>query len=333
MDQHARHHRRIGEPGFDPARSGSLRLAATPRPWRGRQRVAVDGQAGPHASVALVTGGGRGVGRLLARSLAGTGAAVGLVARSGDELAETVRMIEAAGGVAASAVADVGDAAATGDAISHLRHRLGPIEPLVNNAGVSGPSGPAWEVDPDRWWRTVDVNLRGTFNCAGLVLPEMVARGRGRIVNITSHAGVFRWPTVSAYSVSKAAVVKFTENLAYETRAYGISVFGVHPGLLPIGLSESALAVAPENAHEARVSAWIRRQLDEGRGADPGRAADLVVRLASGRYDELAGRQLSVDDDLDEVLARIDEVRDRDLYVLGLQRLATMLSEGVSRCR
>jgi NAD(P)-dependent dehydrogenase (short-subunit alcohol dehydrogenase family) len=295
--------------------------------------VAAAAHAVPHASVALVTGGGRGVGRLLAQSLASTGAAVGLVARSGDELADTARLIEATGGVAASAEADVGDAAATGEAISQLRERLGPIDLLVNNAGVSGPHGPAWEVDPDRWWRTVEVNLRGTFNCAGIVLPEMAARGRGRIVNITSHAGVFRWPTVSAYSVAKAAVVKFTENLAYETRRYGVSVFGVHPGLLPIGLSsEAALSGEPENLYEARVWAWLRRQLDEGRGSDPARAADLVVRLASGRYDALAGRQLSVDDDLDELLARIDEVRDRDLYVLGLQRLATRPREGASGC-
>jgi NAD(P)-dependent dehydrogenase (short-subunit alcohol dehydrogenase family) len=295
--------------------------------------MVAEGRAVPHASVALVTGGGRGVGRLVARSLAASDAAVGLVARSAGELAETAGLIGEAGHVAAWAVADVGDAAATGDAISRLRDQLGPIDLLVNNAGVSGPHGPAWEVDPDRWWRTVDVNLRGTFNCAGLVLPEIVARGRGRIVNVTSPAGVFRWPTVSAYSVSKAAVVKFTENLAYETRPYGVSVFGVHPGLLPIGLSsEAALTGVPANAYEARVWAWLRRQLDEGRGADPARAADLVVRLASGRYDELTGRQLSVDDDLDELVARIDEVRDGDLYVLGLQRLATEPCEGGSRC-
>jgi NAD(P)-dependent dehydrogenase (short-subunit alcohol dehydrogenase family) len=158
--------------------------------------------------------------------------------------------------------------------------------------------------------------------CTQLVLPEMVGRRRGRIVNLSSHAGVFRWPLVSAYSVSKAAVVKFTENLAHETHRHGISVFSVHPGLLPIGLAEMALAnSSPPDSHEARVFAWIRQEIAEGRGADPARAVELIVDLASGRYDKLSGRQLSVHDDIDAVLARIDDVRDTELYLLGVRTL------------
>ena len=150
----------------------------------------------------------------------------------------------------------------------------------------------------------------------------MVARQRGRIVNVTSNAGVFRWPGMSAYSVAKAAVVKFTENLAHETRRYGVEVFSVHPSILPIGFSEAVLAGdPPDEPGLARVHAWIRRELDEGRGTDPARAVELVLLLASGRYDPLSGRQLSVHDDLDAVLERIEEVRRRELYVLGLQRL------------
>lgn len=275
-------------------------------------------------SVALVTGGGRGIGRLVGQALAGAGMAVGLVARSEDELAETVALIEAAGGVAASAAADVSDERAAATAITTLRHELGPVDLLINNAGIVGPVGPAWEVDPDTWWRTMEVNLRGTLLFTRLVLSEMVGRRRGRIVNLSSHAGVFRWPLVSAYSVSKAAVAKFTENLARETHRHGISVFSVHPGLLPIGLAEPALATSsPPDSHEARVHAWIRQELAEGRGADPAAAVELIIGLASGRYDELSGRQLSVHDDLDRALARIDDVRDTELYVLGVRTLST----------
>jgi NAD(P)-dependent dehydrogenase (short-subunit alcohol dehydrogenase family) len=273
-------------------------------------------------SVALVTGGGRGIGRLVGHALAGAGMIVGLVARSEDELAESVALIEAAGGVAASATADVSDEWAVAQAITKLRHELGPVDLLINNAGIVGPVGPAWEVDRDEWWRTMEVNLRGTLLCTQLVLPEMVGRRRGRIMNISSHAGVFRWPLVSAYSVSKAAVVKFTENLAHETRRHGISVFSVHPGLLPIGLAEMALAnSSPPDSYEACVFAWIRQEIAEGRGADPARAVELIVDLASGRYDNLSGRQLSVHDDIDAVLARIDDVRDTELYVLGVHTL------------
>jgi acyl-CoA synthetase (AMP-forming)/AMP-acid ligase II/NAD(P)-dependent dehydrogenase (short-subunit alcohol dehydrogenase family) len=273
-------------------------------------------------SVALVTGGGRGLGRVLARALAEAGAAVGLVARSSDQLAQTAALIETAGGVAVAAAADVRDERAVAAAVATIVAQLGPIDLLVNNAGVGGPVGPAWEVDADEWWHTIEVNLRSTLVCSRLVLPGMVARRRGRIVNITSEAGVYRWPSVSGYAVSKAAVVKFTENLAVETRPFGVSVFSVHPGILPIGLGEAALAnTAPCDSPQGRMHAWIRAQLDGGRGATPASASELVVALATGRGDPLSGRHLSVHDDLDGLLSRFDQVARDDLYLLRRRRL------------
>jgi NAD(P)-dependent dehydrogenase (short-subunit alcohol dehydrogenase family) len=273
-------------------------------------------------SVALVTGGGRGIGRVLALALAGAGAAVGLIARSTDELAESVQLIEAAGGVAAAADADLSDPDAAATAVDKLHAELGPVDLLVNNAGIGGPAGAAWDVAEQEWWRTLEVNLRGVTMCCRLVLPEMVARRRGRIVNLTSKAGVFRWPLVSAYSVSKAAVVKFTENLSYETARYGISVFSVHPGLMRIGLSVPALArVAPPDSAEGLMHAWVRRELAAGRGVEPDQAAELLLRIATGEADPLSGRHLSVHDDLDMLLARSDDILRDDLYVLGLSSL------------
>jgi NAD(P)-dependent dehydrogenase (short-subunit alcohol dehydrogenase family) len=108
----------------------------------------------------------------------------------------------------------VTDQQAVAGAVDALGRQLGSADLLVNNAGVSGPFGDAWEVDAGEWWRAVEINLRGAYLCSRAVLPAMAARGAGRIVNITSQAGVYRWPQVSAYSVSKAAVIKFTENLA-----------------------------------------------------------------------------------------------------------------------
>jgi NAD(P)-dependent dehydrogenase (short-subunit alcohol dehydrogenase family) len=272
--------------------------------------------------VALVTGGGRGLGRVIAGALAGADVAVGLVARTADELATAVDEIRSSGGVAASVAADVRDDVAATAAVEKLDRELGPVDLLVNNAGVSGPVGPTWDVDPGAWWDAVEINLGGALTCIRLVLPHMLARRRGRIVNITSRAGVFRWPTVSAYAVSKAAVIKLTENLASEVRPFGVSVFGVHPGLLPIGLSEHHAAGDNEtNPYRRRVDAWVRNELESGHGTDPARAGELIVRLASGTYDALSGRQLSVDDDLDAIVGRIDEVRDRELYHLGLRTL------------
>jgi NAD(P)-dependent dehydrogenase (short-subunit alcohol dehydrogenase family) len=271
--------------------------------------------------VALVTGAGRGIGQRVAVRLAGRGAAVGLVARSAGELAETHELIAAGGGAAASATADVTDAAGFEAAFAELRRQLGPVDVLVNNAGVLGPIGPLWEIDVDEWWTTMDVNVRGTVLGARLVLPDMVAAGRGRIINITSQAGVHRWPLVSGYSVSKAAVVKLTENLALETARHGIVVISVHPGLLPIGMAETIAVHVPESAHEAHIRDWAWSEIADGRGADPEQAIDLLVRLAAGDGDRLSGRHLSVHDDLDCVLRRVDEVRAHDLYVLRPERL------------
>jgi NAD(P)-dependent dehydrogenase (short-subunit alcohol dehydrogenase family) len=279
-------------------------------------------------TVSVITGGGRGIGRVLAQALAAAGSAVGVVARSAGELAETVRLVTASGGIAAAACADVTDQRAAADAIDVLRCRLGPVDLLVNNAGIGGPVGDAWQVDADSWWRAVEINLRGVFLCSRAVLPAMAARGTGRIINITSEAGVYRWPQVSAYSVSKAAVIKFTENLAAEANRSGVQAFSVHPGITPIGLSERAVAdSAPPGSAEARMHAWVRQELRAGRGAEPALVARLVTRLATGEADRLSGCHLSVHDNLDAILASGEGIRDQ--YQL---RRAGPRGLPVSRC-
>ena len=168
----------------------------------------------------------------------------------------------------------------------------------------------------------MDVNVRGILIGTQLVLPGMVERRHGRILNMTSQAGAYRWPMVSGYSVSKAAVVKLTENLARETSRYGVSVFSVHPGLLPIGMSDAIIGDSTaEDSHETRIRDWVTRELSEGRGADPAAAMQLVMKLATGNADTLSGRHLSVHDDIDSMLDRIEEVREQDLYVMRPERL------------
>jgi NAD(P)-dependent dehydrogenase (short-subunit alcohol dehydrogenase family) len=291
----------------------TLETAATPA-FDSALDTSLDGPL--QTAVALITGGGRGIGRMVARALAGAGATVALVARSVDELTETVHQIEAEGGTAAACVADVSDPESLAAALRALKRRVGPFDLLINNAGISGPIGPLWEIDAAAWWTTMDVNLRGVMLSSQLVLPDMVDRCRGRIINITSRAGAHRWPLVSGYSVSKAAVIKLTENLARETARFGVGVFSVHPGLLPIGMSTSVTGTEPTNRYERKVQEWTLGELREGRGADPRDAVDLIVRVASGGADALSGRHISVHDDLDAMLARQAEVRSRDLYVM-----------------
>jgi NAD(P)-dependent dehydrogenase (short-subunit alcohol dehydrogenase family) len=288
-----------------------------------------DPDGSPHAqrsTVALVTGAGRGIGRLLASALAGEGVAVGLLARSGDELAEVAAAIESAGGAVAVAPADVTDPAAVAAAVAEVAAELGPIDLLVNNAGIPGPIGPLWAVDAEAWWTTFDVNVRGILLATQAVLPAMVAKRRGRIVNMSSQAGAHRWPLMSGYSVSKAAVTKLTENLAHETARYGVSVFSVHPGLLPIGMSTTVLGGTVTTPYDEIVQRWTAAQLRNGGGAEPSAAVELLLRIAEGDADALSGRHLSVHDDLDTLLADVAEIRRRDLYVLRPERLRTRVA-------
>ena len=272
--------------------------------------------------VTLVTGGGRGIGRAIAQALATAGAAVAVMARTADEVAETAALIDATGGRAVAVTADVTDRQAVERAVATIERQLGPVDVLVNNAGVGGPIGPLWGVDPEEWWRTIEINLRGVFLCSRTVLPGMVARQRGRIINVASQAGVHRWPQVSAYAIAKAAVIKCTENLAAETKRAGVTVFAIHPGVVMVGPTAALLqAEAAAGSAEARVAAWFRQQIASGREVSVERAAALVTVLASGRADALSGRYLTVYDDIDALIARAEEIQRQDLYTLKLREV------------
>ena len=149
--------------------------------------------------VAVVTGGGRGLGREVARRLAAEGARVGVAARSSDQVKETVRSIEGAGGHALGFATDITDRDAVQDMIAAVESRFGPTDLLINNAAVIAPIGPAWEVDVEEWWRLFEINMYGAFLCVHAILPGMIGRSSGRIVNVASGAGIESLPFGSAY--------------------------------------------------------------------------------------------------------------------------------------
>jgi NAD(P)-dependent dehydrogenase (short-subunit alcohol dehydrogenase family) len=196
--------------------------------------------------VAIVTGAGRGIGRAMALELARAGGAVAVVARSEDQLTETVALIEDEVGRALALPADVTDQQSVECAVAETERYLGPVDLPVNNADGGGQVGPLWEVEPDAWWRCVEVNLRGPFLCARAVVPGMIARQRGRIIITSSLAGTGPWPYMSAYAIGKAAVTRLAENLAAETETHGISVFAVHPGPVHTAAWEIFLSDAAE---------------------------------------------------------------------------------------
>ena len=280
-------------------------------------RVSRENGSGPRAlagQVAVVTGGGRGIGRAIARALAAEGAAVAVAARTGSQVQETAASIHAAGGRALAAAADVTDRCAVERLIAETERTLGPVDLLVNNAGVFGPIGPLWEIDPDDWWQALASHLRGTLLCTRTVLPGMIARGGGRIINIASRSGVRTHPYTSSYGVAKAAVLRFTDHLAVETREHGISAFAIYPGRVQTAMTDELI----ESAAGRR---WLpgEGKAREGQWLPPDRAAALCVALAAGEADELSGRFFGVYDDLQELKRRAGEIEREDLYTLRLR--------------
>jgi len=177
-------------------------------------------------AVAVVTGASRGIGREVARQAALKGARVGLVARSKPDLEAVLKEI---GGRGAVATADVADRQATEQALAQLTAELGPVDILVNNAGI-GSYGRVSDLPVDEFERVMDVNYFSCVYATKAVLPSMLARRRGHIVNLASIAGRIGAPMEAAYSASKFAMVGFTEALAFEVAPLGIGVSMVNPG-------------------------------------------------------------------------------------------------------
>ena len=243
---------------------------------------------------ALVTGGGRGIGAGIARALASDGWDVVVGARSDAEVQAVASEI---GGKWVQV--DVADRAS----VERMVAEVGEVDLLVANAGVSEGHAQrsSWEIDLDEWWQVYEVNVLGVHLCCRAVVPGMLERGRGRIVITGSGAAYLPGGQSTAYAPSKAAVCRYGEMLANEL-AGRIPVFFFSPGLVKTDLNAGAL---PDDAP------WTPPEL----------APELVRKLSTGRYDPLAGRYLHAEhDDLDELLGRIDEVRERDLNTIRLCR-------------
>jgi NAD(P)-dependent dehydrogenase (short-subunit alcohol dehydrogenase family) len=261
--------------------------------------------------IALITGGGRGIGRAVALRLAKSGGSVAIAARSADELAETAAIAEAAGGRMLAVTADVACAEDVRTMVERTERELGPIDLLVNNAGAAGPMTPFWETDPEDWWRCQEVNVLGPMLCCRYVVPGMIGRHTGRIINLTSGAGTRAIPNLGPYAISKASVIRFSEQLALDLGPHGITVFPIRPGIVQTRMVESVRQNVP----------LVQSLLDQGRGVPPEATADLVEYLASGKADSLSGYLFSVQENWDEMVRRSEEIRREEMYVLRLREL------------
>jgi 3-oxoacyl-[acyl-carrier protein] reductase len=250
--------------------------------------------------VALVTGGGRGIGAAIAHELAAAGARVALMARTSSQVESVARDV---GGLAL--VADVRDEGQVRAGLDRAEAELGGVTLLVNNAGAGGAPQPSWEFEPREWWRVFEVNVLGAFLATRAVLPRMIARGGGRVVSVGSGAGYGAprgvLPLGSCYGASKAALGRFTELLAAEAAPHGVSAFVVSPGYVRSEMTETFPPGSP----------WT----------SPARTARLVRVLASGRADALSGRYIHTEhDDIEDLIRRADEIRAADLQAVRLRK-------------
>jgi NAD(P)-dependent dehydrogenase (short-subunit alcohol dehydrogenase family) len=264
--------------------------------------------------VAVVTGASRGIGRAVAGRLAAEGAHVALLARSHREVTAAAAALTRGGVRALGLRADVTRGEEVDAAFEEIRHQLGPPTLLVNNAGLFSAVGPLWEVDPETWWRDVEVSLRGTFLCSRAALRSMIRGGGGRILNMTSLAGTRPSPHATGYACAKAGVFRLTEGLAEEAASHGVRVFSIGPGWVRTAMTAGLL--------DSDLARWLpaMRAVPPDAWAGPERVADLVVLIATGRADALSGRYLYALDDIEDLIRRAEEIRREDLYTVRLRR-------------
>jgi NAD(P)-dependent dehydrogenase (short-subunit alcohol dehydrogenase family) len=261
--------------------------------------------------VALVSGGGGVIGRAACRMLADFGARVAAFDIRKPDVDETARLIGEAGGHSIAIAGDATDGAAVDRAVSITESKLGKITLLANIAGGSVTWSPTWETDRDAWWGDVELNLKSAFLLCHRVLPGMVERGAGRIVNTASAAATAKWELSSAYTSSKAGLIRLSEDLATELQSTGVCVFSIHPG-----------GVLPRPDRVPEMPKWMDESMQRKMLATlvdpPELPARLIAELASGRADALSGCYISAKEDLDELIERADELAGNDNYRLRL---------------
>jgi len=245
--------------------------------------------------VALVTGGGRGIGASIARELAEAGMKVAVSARTREQAEAVATEIDGL-----PLVGDVSRGEDVEQWVARTETELGPIALLAANAGIGNPEGATWELPVEDWWHVLEVNVLGVHLSCRAVIPRMLERGSGRIVITGSGSAYLPGGGRTAYPTSKAAVWRYGETLAGELRGR-IPVFVISPGLVRTDMTDQFGDDAP----------WTPPEL----------APRLVRVLASGRADALAGRYLHAEhDDIEDVIGRADEIVANDLNAIRLQR-------------
>jgi NAD(P)-dependent dehydrogenase (short-subunit alcohol dehydrogenase family) len=245
--------------------------------------------------VVFVSGAGRGVGRAIARRFARDGYAVALLSRSHGPVSETADELRALGADALPLTGDVGSRDDVRSAVALTEQRLGPIDVLVNNAGIAESAAFA-AMDDELWDRTIATNLTGTYNCMRAIVPGMFERGYGRVINIASTAARVAFPYTAAYVASKHGMLGLTRAVALEAQKRGVTVNAICPGWIETDMTAVSIARIVEKT--GRSAAEARRALEEmnpqGRLIDPDEVAEMAAYLASPEAANVNGEDLDI---------------------------------------
>jgi NAD(P)-dependent dehydrogenase (short-subunit alcohol dehydrogenase family) len=271
-----------------------------------------------NGKVAIITGANQGLGLEISRKYVNAGASILMCARSADLLEKareelTNELIP--GQIIEVVPTDVSDSESVGQLIKFALHRFDRIDILVNNAGIYGPMGPIEEVDWAEWIRAIEINLFGSILMCRAVLPLMKAQQQGKIIQLSGGGATNPMPNVSAYAVSKAAIVRFADTLAEEVREFNIDVNAIAPGALNTRMLDEVLTAGPEKVGQEFFYRAIMQKESGGAGLNHG--AELALFLASDASNGITGKLISaVWDNWKNWPEYVDELFSSDAYTL-----------------